>query len=154
MKESVVAGIMAVAIIGASVLYAHKNSVVQSEETNEQEEVEMVHLPLLGTEWVWLHTEVRGGDMFSTPTREQFVLTFEKDRLSSSTDCNTFMGGYTLEGNVLLVQQLASTKKACQGSVEGAYSKALMNAESYSITGNRLTIILSKSAGQMVFEQR
>lgn len=50
----------------------------------------------------------------------QATIRFDADqRLSGSTGCNRFMGSYSLRGEGLSASQLAGTRMACPGPVEG-----------------------------------
>jgi heat shock protein HslJ len=112
-------------------------------------------LPLTGTRWVWLQTELPNGTLVSTPEREKYVLTLsDTSAMMSTTDCNTFMGSFTVDGSLITFSDLSSTKKLCEDTVELIYSKHLGLASSYDITANRLTIHLRKGNGEMVFEQQ
>lgn len=58
------------------------------------------------------------------------------DRVFGSGGCNRFMGGYSVQGDQLTIQPLASTFKACEQSVmnqEFKYLKALQGAQRYEV---------------------
>ena len=158
MRDTIVALSMGVVIIGASVVYANKYSVLASKDAPSSPVVRYevpIAAPLPETEWVWLQTELPNGTLVSTPTREQYVLVFGKDgTLHSTTDCNSLTGTYVAQSEVLSVSQLASTKKFCKDTLESTYSRDLMLATSYTILGNRLTVHLNRDVGTMVFEKK
>ncbi len=161
MRNLYIAAFIGLVIIASSIVYANKSaSPVPVEKTPEVvEEVTPItttkNLPLIGTEWVWLHTELPKDKMVSTPEREKYVLTLDTTkRVMSTTDCNTFIGKYEVNGEVLSFSPFTSTKKACSGSMESVYSKDLMLTTSYQITGERMYINLNRDAGRMVFEKK
>ncbi len=149
-------------IIASSIVYANKSAVPISTEKIPEVTEEVVpvgtmpkNLPLIGTEWVWLHTELPNDKMVSTPERENYVLTLDTTkRVMSTTDCNTFIGKYEVNGEVLSFGPFTSTKKACAGSMESIYAKDLMLTTSYQIMGERMYINLNRDAGRMVFEKK
>jgi len=58
------------------------------------------------------------------------------DRVFGSGGCNRFMGVYTVQGDQLNIQPLASTFKACEQSImnqEFKYLKALQGAQRYEV---------------------
>ncbi|MEN9337925.1 MAG: hypothetical protein RIQ41_239 [Candidatus Parcubacteria bacterium] len=158
MRDTIVAISMGAVIIGASVVYANKYSVLASKETPTSPSVrheEPISPPLPETQWVWLQTELPNGTLVSTPAREQYVLVFGQDgTLHSSTDCNSFTGTYVVQSEVLSISPLASTKKFCKNTLESTYARDLMLTTSYTILGNRLTVNLNRDAGTMVFEKK
>lgn len=149
-------------IIASSIVYANKNVTSTSTEKIPEVTEEVVpvgtmpkNLPLIGTEWVWLHTELPNDKMVSTPEREKYILTLDATkRVMSTTDCNTLIGKYEVNGEVLSFGPFTSTKKACSGSLEPVYAKDLMLTTSYQITGERMYINLNRDAGRMVFEKK
>ena len=118
MRNIILASIFGVLIISGSIFYTLRKPVItldtQESGTQATTTAEMTAIPLVGTQWVWLHTELPANKILSTPNREQYVLTFDTTgRVQSSTDCNTFIGKYVQDGEILSVGPLASTKKAC-----------------------------------------
>ncbi len=162
MRNIYIAAAVGLVIIASSIVYAKKRmlpvvidtttTVVQATSTSD---LPPVNLPLKNTQWVWLQTELPNDDMLSTPEREKYILVLDDTaRIQSSTDCNTFIGKYTVTDGVLSVGPLTSTKKACQGSLESTYAKELSLVNSYQIIGNRLYLNMNKDTGRMVFEER
>ncbi len=162
MRNLYAAAFVGLVIIASSIVYANKNvtSIPVEKSPEVAEEVTPTGttsngLPLIGTEWVWLHTELPQDKMVSTPEREKYVLTLDATkRVMSTTDCNTLIGKYEVNGEVLSFSPFTSTKKACSGSMESVYSKELMLTTSYQIVGERMYINLNRDAGRMVFEKK
>ncbi len=162
MRNLYIAAFVGLVIIASSIVYANKNTTPVSVEEKPEVTEEVIpigtmpaNLPLIGTEWVWLHTELPNDKMVSTPEREKYVLTLDATkRVMSTTDCNTFIGKYEINGEVLSFGPFTSTKKACSGSIESIYAKDLMLTTSYQIVGERMYINLNRDAGRMVFEKK
>lgn len=162
MRNLYIAAFVGLVIIASSIVYANKNTTPISVEEKPEVTEEIIpigtmpaNLPLLGTEWVWLHTELPNDKMVSTPEREKYVLTLDATkRVMSTTDCNTFIGKYEVNGEVLSFGPFTSTKKACSDSIESIYAKDLMLTTSYQIVGERMYINLNRDAGRMVFEKK
>jgi heat shock protein HslJ len=79
-----------------------------------------------------------------TPAAGNATLAFEGDRVSGSTGCNSFNGGFSASGDTVTFGPLASTLALCTedalAAQESAIFSALQGTMSYSITGTRLTI--------------
>ena len=73
---------------------------------------------------------------------------FTADQVSGSAGCNTYSGGYTLNGTTLKIGPLASTMKACADQAvndqEQQFLAALQASTTFDQTGNTLTL---KAAG-------
>lgn len=160
MRNIYIAAVLGLLIILGSVVYAKKRMLPVVDTTavttgTSTQELPPTNLPLKNTEWVWLQTELPNDDMISTPEREKYVLVLDDTaRIQSSTDCNTFIGKYVVNGEVLSIGPLTSTKKACVGSIESTYAKELSLVNSFTVMGNRLYLNLNRDTGRMVFEQK
>jgi len=67
---------------------------------------------------------------------------FESGRLAGFSGCNSFSGGYQLDGDRLTIGPVASTQMACPepgSSVETAFHEALSGTLRYLIDGDDLT---------------
>ena len=76
---------------------------------------------------------------------------FTTDRISGSSGCNRFSGGYTTDGHAIDIGPLASTAMACVGqamAVEADYLARLDEAATFSIGDGTMTLI--DKAGQVV----
>ena len=93
--------------------------------------------PLEGTEWALASGVDVPGDA-DPPT-----LLLEEGNASGFGGCNTFTGGYELDGDSISIGPLAGTLMACEVqkmAVEGAYLPALEAADAWSIDGDELVI--------------
>ena len=91
---------------------------------------------LEGTEW----TLSSGVDV---PEDAVPTLTLEEGNASGFGGCNTFSGGYELDGDSISIGPLAGTLMACElqkMAVEGAYMPALEAADAWSIDGDELVL--------------
>jgi heat shock protein HslJ len=93
--------------------------------------------PLEGTEWT-LASGVDDPPEDAVPT-----LTLEEGTASGFGGCNTFTGGYELDGDSISIGPLAGTLMACEVqkmAVEGAFMPALEAADAWSIDGDELVL--------------
>ena len=93
--------------------------------------------PLKGTEWALASGVDVPGDA-DPPT-----LLLEEGNASGFGGCNTFTGGYELDGDSISIGPLAGTLMACElqkMAVEGAYMPALEAADAWSIDGDELVL--------------
>jgi heat shock protein HslJ len=104
-----------------------------------------------GTSWEWVQTANADGTVTKPADSSKFVLTFSGDVFSSTTDCNSMRGALAVDGEVLSMGQIASTKMFCEGSLEGEYAQDLQLVGSHQISGDTLTLIQLKDAGTMTF---
>ena len=76
------------------------------------------------------------------------TVVFTADQISGSAGCNTYSGGYTIDGTTLKIGPLASTMRACADQAvndqEQQFLAALQASTTYDHTGNILTL---KAAG-------
>ena len=93
--------------------------------------------PLEGPEWALASGVDVPGDA-DPPT-----LLLEEGNASGFGGCNTFTGGYELDGDSISIGPLAGTLMACElqkMAVEGAYMPALEAADAWSIDGDELVL--------------
>ena len=93
--------------------------------------------PLEGTQWA-LASGVDVPDDADPPT-----LLLEEGNASGFGGCNTFAGGYELDGDSISIGPLAGTLMACEEpkmAVEGAYMPALEAADAWSVDGDELIL--------------
>ena len=87
---------------------------------------------LKGTTWQLVSWD----DPAFVPERE-IILGFTDTKISGSTGCNRYQGGYQLKGNQLQIGAIATTRMACVENLmqqEKAYLKALETMQSYTLT--------------------
>ncbi len=103
---------------------------------------------LTGTSWrlVSLH-----GNAVVSGT--EVTATFVGGRVSGSSGCNSYGGGYRVDGNAItMARDIVSTLRGCEAPVmaqEAAYFAALLGAVRFSIVAGSLTI--ETSEGDLVF---
>ena len=93
--------------------------------------------PLEGTEW----TLVSGVE--DVPDDAVPTLTLEDGNASGFGGCNTFRGGYELDGDTISIGPLAGTLMACEVqkmAVEGAYMPLLEAADAWAIESGELVL--------------
>jgi heat shock protein HslJ len=79
---------------------------------------------------------------------------FEAGRVSGFSGCNNFMGSYKVDGDRVILGQLAGTMMACpepQTAIESAFRAAFWGAVRYSIRADQLTL-LAESGAVLAFE--
>jgi len=78
--------------------------------------------------------------------------------ISGNASCNTYNGPVRIEGNLITIGPLVSTKMACASedlnNQEAAFLAALQAAETYDIRGDRLELRDSSTALMAEFQQR
>ena len=92
--------------------------------------------PLEGTEW----TLSAGVD---APADSVPTLTLEDGRASGFGGCNTFTGGYELDGESITIGPLAGTLMACEEpkmDAEAAYLPALEAADAWAVEDGELVL--------------
>ena len=90
----------------------------------------------------------------TTPAQaDAFQLQLGEDgSASTTTDCNTFRGTYTVDGNQIKIDLPISTRMACpDGSQEAAYIKSLTSVQSYLMSDGNLVLELPFDSGGMMF---
>jgi heat shock protein HslJ len=88
---------------------------------------------------------VRAGTDFPLVPNTQLRLAFIDSRqLGASAGCNSIFGGYQLQGNVLLVDQLGTTDMACNPPAlmaqETWFTQLLSSRPTLGLDGNTLTV--------------
>lgn len=106
--------------------------------------------PLAGT--VWVAVECLGQKPAVGTT---LTLAFETGQVRGSSGCNTYFGSYRVSGSRIEMDQLASTKIACQGpgvmQQEGAFLASLGEVDTYQLDNGRLKLV--RSDGQTIIFQ-
>jgi heat shock protein HslJ len=80
-------------------------------------------------------------------------LAFSQDGAAGSTGCNTFRGGYTLDGSSLVFDPLATTKMACEPPLmdqESAILEALGGVTSWEIGADGALTL--RGTSELVFD--
>lgn len=113
--------------------------------------------PLLTSkQWMWKETYLNDGNKIINPVdSSNFVMSFLKGgKFSSTTDCNNVTGSYSLVEKNITLDQIASTKMACEDpyAQEQVYVSMISDAESYFFRedGN-LVIMMKEGKGSITF---
>ena len=108
---------------------------------------------LAGTAWVWSQTQLNDGTVRTPTQADAFQLQLGEDgSASTTTDCNTFRGTYTVDGNQVKIDLPISTRMACpDGSQEAQYIKDLTSIQSYLMADGNLVFELPFDSGGMTF---
>ena len=80
------------------------------------------------------------------------TLTFENDGVAGSSACNSYFGGYTIDGADISFTDMGSTMMACEPQVmdsEQMYLDAMSKVDSFTATDDTLT--LSGDGVELVF---
>ncbi|MDP1624994.1 MAG: META domain-containing protein [bacterium] len=113
---------------------------------------------LTAATWVWTGTFMNDGSSSITPRQANaFTVTFTEDgSVSGTTDCNSFMGAYSVNvGGAISFGPLGMTKMFCQGSQESAFVGAIAQASSTNFTdAGDLVLNLAMDSGNMTFRQK
>ena len=97
---------------------------------------------LTGVEWRLQAFELADNTQIAIDDPSRFTATFGEDGgLGARADCNACNGSYELTGNAMDVGLMACTLAYCgDASHHDRYLRALGAAESFDITGDRLSI--------------
>lgn len=94
-------------------------------------------------EGAWAVTSIYTGNAVETTTGPTLTAVFTADQVSGDSGCNTFNGGYTVDGTAIDIGALAATMKACADDAvmtqEQQYLQALELSKSFEVVGNGLT---------------
>lgn len=98
----------------------------------------------------WTLTQLNGKPVRLVPNQLPPTLTFDaaNARVTGSTGCNSLTGPYRVEGSTIVMEKIATTRRACMNGMETEqpYLAALTQARQWRIADNLLT--LSDPAGQ------
>jgi heat shock protein HslJ len=101
--------------------------------------------PLEGTPWRLDGITTGFEAVSSVLAGTEITALFEDGTVSGNGGCNTYSGGYTVDGDGIEIGPLASTAMACAdpavGTQESAYFAALGRAASFGIEGSTLTLL-------------
>ena len=113
-------------------------------------------LSLQGTRWT-VDTIVNGEVASSTPAAATATLVFDKDTVAVSAGCNSGSGTYQLSGNTIRINDVATTRKACEPevmSLENAVLAVLHGEITYEIDADRLILKQATGKGLQLRGQR
>lgn len=104
--------------------------------------------PLTDTVWSLAGLAVNDG-ITSQVGDEAIFITFSGDQANGSAGCNRFFGPFSLADTALSLGALASTRMACEDSVnarEAEFLSALANVAGYSLNRTSLTLLNAEGA--------
>lgn len=131
-------------------------STTTSETTGDQvstsSTTEEIKNPITEKKWMWVKT-TSGTTTTTTPKNEgMFTVTLTSTgSIQGTTDCNNFLGMYTLEGSKLSFTQFGATKKFCKDSQEMDFMNTLQKTQSFVINKESILTITTAS-GTMEFK--
>jgi len=102
---------------------------------------------------VWAWQSLSGADAIEVATPDRYTVAFGEDgRYGIRADCNTGQGGYTFDGNRLVINSGPMTRAACPpGSYGSRFVALLGEVASVTRSGDRLTLTLTDGSS-MQFE--
>jgi heat shock protein HslJ len=107
--------------------------------------------PLDGTSWVLVSYDKNQPIEDTTLTAE-----FSDGKVGGSSGCNTYGGSYEVSGEKLTVDEVAWTLMACfpEGVMEQEqrFMELLTNAQTFTVSTDRLEITASDGRSMLVFE--
>lgn len=95
------------------------------------------------------------GELLAVPEEVEATARFAEGRISGSTGCNSYGGGYEIAGDHLEIGPLAMTRRACpppQSDVEQGFTAALAVAARYAIAGDTLDLLDTAGSVALRFE--
>jgi heat shock protein HslJ len=106
--------------------------------------------PLINTEWTLMRFGTPGQQAEPVANTTITAIFHDTGRVDGRSGCNSFFANYTVNNNLLTVEQAGRTEMGCEQAVmnqENAFLEALTAAESYAVAGDTLTI--AYKGGQM-----
>lgn len=142
--------------LSALVVIALSACTQEANETGEQSGSQVQASGLENTKWQLVSFGQQAGEI-AVADSIQIKLQFNPDnRVGGSGGCNSFGGGYEVQGASLVFDHIISTKMACADGnlmqLESQYFAALENAATFALNGDRLNI--KDDSGQSVLQFR
>lgn len=106
-------------------------------------------------EWKWVKTEMNDDTITIPQNPDAFTITFHEDgSLSGTTDCNNFMGQFTIKDNELTLHPIGATLKACPNSQESVFLTALGEVNQFMVNPleNTLVLLIKFDSGSIIFQ--
>ncbi len=107
---------------------------------------------LEGTFWL-LTTTVTEDAAQSLVMDTEITAQFSDGQVTGSAGCNSYSGGYTVDGQQITIGEIVQTEMACEGAgimeQEAMFTTAMQSVETFAIEGN--TLSLTHSGGSLVF---
>jgi heat shock protein HslJ len=128
-----------------TVNFSKKNEVATT-STSVATTTELTPDRISNTSWTLLSSTASGTkDIIAT--RSKFVLSFDASKnFTSTTDCNSVGGAYTINKSSLTFGPFVTTRMFCENAKEAIYTDLLSKTATYSVVNNNLTLTLSNKA--------
>jgi heat shock protein HslJ len=107
-----------------------------------------------GLSGIWgLRSGAFEGEEITVPAQARGSIEFDGRRVSGTSFCNGFGGTYRLDGERLVLEDLASTLVGCTGEVAAAEHAfvGVLNAPGLSVTVDPMELVLTSDAGHLRF---
>ncbi len=88
----------------------------------------------------WVLTSLSGEEQDGSSDRLPYLDFMDGGKLSGFTGCNSFTGNFILEGDVISLEPIAMTKRACPDDKEARFTDALARGTHFAIDEDKLTI--------------
>jgi heat shock protein HslJ len=114
-------------------------------------------ITLTSTPWRLQSFNNGKGGMATTVATQKITAIFTEDgRVSGNAGCNTYNGGYQIDGDSISIGPLASTEMYCNDpadvmETENAFLKNMSNAARYAIENGMLTLYDQEGKKLLVF---
>ena len=136
------------------VIYVAENQQLAEVAIDFEGETDPNRMTLQMQPWTWINT-VFNNDTAKAPKQAgDFTLSFTKEgQVSGTTDCNSFHGTVTVEKHKIhFGENMATTRKFCEGSQEMEFIGMLQNVSSFFFTSRgQLIMELKYDSGSMIF---
>ena len=100
-----------------------------------------------------LRSGIFGGEEIGIPAQARGTIEFDGRQIGGTSFCNGFGGRYRLDGDRLLLEDLASTLVGCMGDVAAAELafQGVLNAPGLSLAVDGSELLLTSDAGELRF---
>lgn len=115
--------------------------------------IDVKEAALMSNAWLWKETLMNDDTIIRPNKVDAFSLTFTADgRVSGTTDCNGFGGGYSVENDLLTMGEFMMTMMFCEGSQEMEFQKMLSQPVTFMFTdAGELVLMLPYDSGSVIF---
>tara|TARA_R110002096_G_scaffold28177_23_gene85560 strand:+ start:432 stop:857 length:426 start_codon:yes stop_codon:yes gene_type:complete len=96
---------------------------------------------LMGNKWKLAGMMGKSLDVGKFADAAPLLSFMDGGKLSGFTGCNNFSGDFTLEGKILSLNPGAMTKKACPGTGESDFLKALSMVKNFKVVKDKLVLM-------------
>jgi heat shock protein HslJ len=119
---------------------SHRATCETDQASNQNAENDEPASPLFGKRWTLTQIEERR----LSPGRPYIEFAADQTRASGSGGCNSFSGGFEVDGSMLRLSRLTSTRRACLSSelqrIETDFLNLLETTTRFEAQGNRLRL--------------